>query len=165
MLTMQDNRGNVVVEVFDDRYDKQMRHVSTHLRASDFDEVFAATGDSPHIEVADSWELSSRRFMIFNKRAQPVAVLGVRPLEAFSRIGIIWLLGTDGLGNMKKFFLRISKPIIKYLMDGYDVVFNYVDNRYLGALRWMEWCGFTVHAPEPFGALKLPFNQCTMERV
>lgn len=165
MLIMQDNNGNVVVEVYDNRYDKQMNYVSNHLRSADFDEVFAATGESPHLDVIESWEQSSRRCMIFDKDSRPVAVLGVRPLEAFSRIGIIWLLGADGLDKMKKFFLRISKPVIKEMMVGYDIIYSYVDSRYDKALRWLEWCGFTVHEPEPFGALQLPFNLCTLECV
>jgi hypothetical protein len=164
MLTLQDKQGNVVTEVYDSRYDKEMMYVSTHLRQSDFDEVFAATGDSPHLTVLEGWELSSKRFMIFNGHAEPVAVLGVNPVPGRDGWGVIWLLGTDGLDKMKKFFVTISKPIIKELSLGYKLLVNFVDSRYVKTVRWLKWCGFTIEPPTTVGGrFAVPFHKVYLE--
>jgi hypothetical protein len=164
MLTLRDKQGNTITEVYDERYDCQMCYVATHLRAEDFNEVFAATGESPHLDVLSVWAASSKRFMIFDKNCAPVAVLGVKPMEPYSNIGVIWLLGTDGLNKMKKFFLKITKRIIKELSIGYDMLYNLVDSRYTKTIRWLEWCGFTIDEPSTYnGELAVPFHHVYLE--
>jgi hypothetical protein len=160
---MRDKKGNVVVEVFDNRYDKQVQRVATHLRKEDFDEVFALTGKSPHLALMEDWEMSSRRWIIFNKQAQAVAVLGVRPLYQFSDEGDLWLLGTDGLNKISKFFLKISKPILEEMKGGFKTLVGYIDARYEKTIRWMKWMGFTIEEAEPFGVMGLPFHNVHME--
>ena len=155
----------MLIEVFNERYNKEVRYVATHLRHDDFDEVYAVNGESPHISILEDWEGSARRWIIFNKKCEPVAILGVRPLIAFSDIACPWLLGTDGLNEMKKFFVKISKPIIAEMMKGYKLLVNYVDARNVKSVRWLKWCGFDVEDPEPFGALNIPFHKYTMESV
>jgi hypothetical protein len=162
---MQDKNGNKIVAIFDNSYNNSIRHVSTHLRAADFDEVFAATGKSPHICIELGWKLSLKRWIIFDRNNCAVAVLGIRPVDAFSNIGIPWLLGTDGLNKMSKFFLKISKPIIEEMKAGFDVLVNFIDARYIETVRWMRWCGFTVDEAQPFGELKLPFHRAYMEII
>jgi hypothetical protein len=160
---MKDKNGNVIVEVFDNRYDKQVRDVSVNLRTEDFDEVFALTGKSPHLALMEDWEMSSRRWIIFNKNAQAVAVLGIRPSYQFSDDGSPWLLGTEGLNKISKFFLKISNPIIEEMSRGFRTLSNYIDARYVKTVRWMKWLGFTIEEAEPFGELGLPFHNVHME--
>lgn len=162
MLTLQDKFGHAVKESCDNRYNKDVRYVATHLRAEDFDEVFALTGKSPHYEVLNSWEMSTRRFMIFSGDL-PIAVFGVVPLHPYSTTGVIWLLGTDGLNKIKKFFLQISKMLIEELKKGFDTLINFVDSRYAKTLRWLEWCGFTIYEPIEFGINDELFNPVSME--
>jgi hypothetical protein len=136
-----------------------VRYVSCHLREADFDEVFASTGKSPHYAIQEGWAMSSKRWIILNAKDAAVAVLGVRPPEVYSNIGIPWLLGTDELDKISKFFLKISKPIIGEMTHGYDVLVNFVDARYEKTVRWLDWCGFTIDEPLPFGELQLPFHR------
>jgi hypothetical protein len=160
---MADKRGNRVIESFDDRYDKSALIVALNLRKEDFDEVFASTGASPHHAVKESWNMSTRRWIIYNRRDLPVAVLGVRPVDMFSDIGVPWFLGTDGMDKMKRFFIEISKPIIEEMKQGFDLLVNFVDARYIKTVRWLKWCGFIIEEPEPYGALQLPFHRFYME--
>lgn len=163
MQIMRDKYGNTIIEVYDNRYDRQVDYVSTHLREEDFNEVFASTGRSPHYAVRSGWDMSSRRWMVFDGNANPVAVLGVRPAEMYSPIGIPWLLGTEGLDKMKRFFLKMSKPIIEEMKIGFEILINFVDARYTKAVRWLRWCGFIVDEPVLFGALNLPYHRFYME--
>lgn len=163
MLTMQDNSGNKVVEVFDSRYDKDVLFLSSHLRDADFDEIFDVTGESPHITVIKGWEMALRRFIIFNSSGSTVAVFGIRPETPFSKIGVVWLLGTEGLDRIKKFFVKISKPMIKEMAQGFDLIFGFVDSRYEKSKRWLEWCGFTLEPAIGIGINDIPFHRFYME--
>jgi hypothetical protein len=163
MLNIRDKRGNAVIDAYDGRYDKDVLYVATHLREKDFDEVYAIFGESPHISTIKGWAASVCRGIISNKDGVAVGIFGVRPAEPLSRVGVVWLLGTDGLDKIKKFFMSISKPIIEEMAKGFDVLFNYVDARYEKTLRWLKWCGFTIDEPRPYGVLDLPFHLCYME--
>lgn len=163
MLTIQDKRGNRIVEVVNHDYDTHIHHVALNLRAADFDEVFAETGESPHLDIEEAVLFSLKKWVILNKNNEAVAVLGVRPLTQFSKIGIPWLLGTDGLDKMKRFFVSVSKPIIENMKEGFDFLINHVDARYTKAVRWLSWCGFTIEEERPHGALGLPFHKFYME--
>jgi hypothetical protein len=155
--------GNKIIEVFDTSYDEHVKDVARNLRVQDFDEVFAATGEIPLESVVEDWIMSSRRWIVLNKNNKAVAVLGVRPKTMFSDIGIPWLLGTKGLEKMKKFFVKHSKMIIEQMKIGFKVLYNYVDTRYIKAVKWLVWCGFTIEGTELIGALNMPFHRFYME--
>jgi hypothetical protein len=162
-ILVANENGNRIIEVFDASYDKHVEAVAMDLRVSDFDELFAATGKSPYYDVVDSWVMSHRRWVVFNKNDQAVAVLGVRAEAMFSDYGIPWLLGTKGLDKMKKFFVKYSKMIINEIKKDFKFLYNYVDTRYLKAIRWLLWCGFTVEDAAPSGAFGYPFHRFYME--
>lgn len=145
MLNIVDKHGNKVIEVFDNRYDAQVHNISLSLRDNDFDEVFASTGDSPHYAILEGWKTSLRKWIMLNKNNEAVAVLGVVPVDGIlSDIGIPWLLGTDGLTKMKKFFIKSSKIVIKEMLKHFKILVNFVDSRYDKAIKWLKWCGFIL---------------------
>jgi hypothetical protein len=160
---MQAKPSNRIIEVFGTSYDEHVKDIAMNLRKPDFDEVYAVTGANPYLAVLDDWFTSIRRWIILNKNNKAVAVLGVRPIAIFSNIGIPWLLGTSGLEKMKLFFVKNSKLIIEEMKKGYKILFNYVDARYLKAVRWLEWCGFTIEEAVPFGTLGYKFHRFYME--
>ena len=162
---ISDKSGNKVIEVFDNTYNDKVRHLATNLREADFDEVFASTGESPHFAIQEGWEWSIRKWIMLNKHDRAVAVLGVRPQSMFSDIGIPWLLGTEGLNKIKRFFMEASKPIIVEMLKDYKALINYVDARYIKAVRWLNWCGFEIEDAEPFGAQQLPFHKFSMRSI
>jgi hypothetical protein len=154
---------NRVIEIFDASYNEHVKDVAMNLRKSDFDEVYAVTGENPYHAVIDDWLTSIRRWIVINKENKAVAVLGVRPLTMFSDIGVPWFLGTNGLEKMKLFFLKHSKQIIEEMGFCFKILFSYVDSRYTKAVKWLEWCGFTIEEAKPFGILKVPFHRFYME--
>jgi hypothetical protein len=161
---MADKQGNKIVEVFDENtYNKHIIHIALNLRVDDFDEVFALTGESPHYAILESWNMSLRKWIMLDKNNMAAAVLGVRPLEMFSDIGIPWLLGAEGLNNMKKFFIKVSRPVIEEMKKNFKYLINYVDARYTKAVRWLEWLGFEIEEAAPFGVLNKPFHKIYME--
>lgn len=164
--TFKDRDGNKVIEVFSDLYNAHVHYISDHLRAEDFNEVFASTGESPHHAVLLGWNMSLRRWIIFNKHNVPVAVLGVYGANVlFGDVGIPWLLGTYGLDEMKRFFMMMSRVLMEEMTQRFKLLINFVDARYERAVRWLKWCGFTIEAAAPHGALGLPFHKFYMERA
>jgi hypothetical protein len=149
-ITLVNENGNRIIEVFDTSFDELVDDVAKNLRAQDFDEVFDATGKVPFGSIVEDWIMSSRRWIVLNKYNKAVAVLGVRPKTMFSDIGIPWLLGTKGLDKMKKFFVKYSKMIIEEIKKGFKLLLNFVDKRYLKAVRWLRWCGFTIEEAMPY---------------
>ena len=70
--------------------------------------------------------------------------------------GCVWLLGSDELLKHRREFLRRSKEIINDLHVRYGKLWNAVWAGNTEHIRWLEWCGFTVHRP-PFYFNKQPF--------
>jgi hypothetical protein len=157
-----ENNGNKIIEVFDDSYDKQVNHIAMNLRPEDFDELFYFFNINPYEVVIESWKMSLRRWIVLNKNNIAVAVLGVRPLSTFSKLAIPWLLGTKGLEKMKKFFMKHSKPIIEEMKMDFEFLYNFVDSRYIKAVKWLKWCGFTIEEAVPFGIYNVPFHRFYM---
>lgn len=44
--------------------------------------------------------------------------------------------------------------ICRSLLDDFHIVTNFVDNRNTKAQRWLQWLGFTLGAPQPFGVAR-----------
>lgn len=167
MLSMSDRYGHRVEEVYDSKYDNSVSYIALHLRDEDFDELYASTGKSPHYDVLESWEMSTIRWIIFNEFGQAVAVMGVRPITAFSEVGIPWLVGTDKINkdySMKRFFVKMTKLIAKEIMESFSILVNYVDARYAKAIKWIKVLGFTIEEAEPFGAKDMMFHKFHWER-
>lgn len=163
MLIMADSSGNKIIKVFDDSYNKKVRQMALDLRAEDFDEVFHLYGMNPYDVVMESWDMSSDRYVILNKHDIVVGAFGVRAVDMFNGIGIPWLLGTEGLNKMKKFFVKNSKLVLNLMKYNYSYLVNYVDASYDNAVKWLKWCGFTLEEAKPFGIFRLPYHRFYME--
>ena len=86
----------------------------------------------------------------------PAGIFGVAPIEP--GVGAIWLLGTDALVRGKWRFLRQSKKWMNHVSDGYDLLFNYVDERNYLHIRWIAWLGFSfIYRHEKYGVEQRPF--------
>ena len=73
----------------------------------------------------------------------PFAMFGVAPIE--QRIGSIWLLGTDAIGDKIPIsFLKYSKRLLPVLMEPYDLVCNMVHIENKVHIKWIEWLGFAL---------------------
>jgi hypothetical protein len=128
------------------------------IRSKNGSIIEVVDGEAPIFAVLDSWKNSIRKWIILNSSGIAVAVLGVRTLKENADIGAPWLLGTDGLNQMKRFFVKHSKVVLKEICKGYKLLINRVDARYIEAIRWLEWCGFTIEEPREHGNLKVPFS-------
>lgn len=141
-------------------------HVATiadRMRPADVAEVAAASGRTPH----DALLLSLKRSTVCWTAlldGQPELMFGVGDLNILTRTGSPWLLGTDAVEREYRQFLRQSRNWPEQLLQRYDLLRNFVDDRNTVSKRWLEWLGFTLLDPMPIGVNGEMFRLFEMRR-
>ena len=72
------------------------------------------------------------------------------------------MLGTIDLNFHSRKFLRESRRVVSLLAEEFPVMENYVDARNTASIRWLQWVGFSVYYPKPYGRDNLPFHRFDM---
>lgn len=120
------------------------------LRAPDRMEA-ERMGGAVEPQIRDGIE-RSRLAVLFLADDAPLCLMGiVEPYVLRPDVGSPWLLGTPALDRHKKAFLRDTRRWLDEIREPYSLLFNYVDAEYTGAIRWLRWLGFAVHAPVRIG--------------
>ncbi|MFA5943193.1 MAG: hypothetical protein WC876_01865 [Candidatus Thermoplasmatota archaeon] len=94
------------------------------------------------------------------------AMFGVVPFETAALEhprGLIWFVTGQGFPRHALAFARVARPVIRALFESFGPLCNYIDARYLAAVRWAKWLGFVVGAPVPFGPKGLLFHPARLE--
>jgi hypothetical protein len=146
------------------RIDATLAHakdLGPRLRQADQDEVMAACGMTgedalilavAHAKQAHAWILDG----------ELVAISGISGSLIDQNVGVIWMLASDGVDRVPKLLLKGQRQYVRDLLQGHDMLLNFVDNRNIKAQRWLRWLGFQVGDPRPFGAAGLLFRPFLM---
>lgn len=133
-----------------------VEHVAEFMRAADRAEL-AAISNRPHtLSLAASVACSTHAYAGMVD-GEPICIFGVGPESLLAGRGIVWMLGTDGIERHAGAFLRRSRKVIASLRSVYPVMTNYVDCRNAKAIAWLQWLGFRMDVPAPYGVAGLPF--------
>lgn len=132
--------------------------VASRLRPEECVEVRAASNDSPLDAVLRGY-LNSQFCRVALIGGEPLCIFGMRRENWYWHRG--WLLGTDAVPKHRMTFLRKSRELLPLVLRRYPHVHNWCDASYMKSLKWLEWLGFTVNAPEAYGAQGLAF--CRLE--
>ena len=73
-----------------------------------------------------------------------LALCGTVPIE--DNAGRVWMLGTGGINNNYRLFLRGCKQAIDILQGKYDTIENSVPEDHTDTIMWLSWCGFVFDA-------------------
>ena len=130
--------------------------LAENIRDADRQEVWAMAHYTPEQATLCSLE-ASRDAMTGLADGCVVCMFGVGPAAIISTTGIPWLLTTDELEQHQFVFIRRSKKVIKKMLSDYSLLRNYVDERNIVAIKWLEWLGFKMLPSEPFGIEGLSF--------
>jgi hypothetical protein len=57
-------------------------------------------------------------------------------------MGIPWLLGTDNMSRIKIQFMKESREYVDRMKDRYSVLCNWVWEKNIPSVKWLEWLGF-----------------------
>lgn len=71
-------------------------------------------------------------------------MFGVGDVNVLAGVGAPWLLGTNAIETHAVAFLRYSVEFRGQLLSRYQILRNYVDERNVVAVRWLQWVGFTL---------------------
>ena len=108
------------------------------LRKEDRMEVLAQGYASAGEALQKSFEASKYRFTI-DLKGKPVAMFGL--IEVAPEQANVWFLGAPGLSKMKKFFLSMSKEVVREMLVEYPILWAQVDSRYEKTHGWLTWLG------------------------
>lgn len=132
--------------------------LADRLRFEDAREIAAVWGLAAREGLFHCLIHSDRQFALF-AAGQPEAIWGISSIsEAGLRIGVPWMLASDGLFDGLGPSLLRSRRIVEHLLVDHDVLTNVTDARNEAHLRWLEWCGFSpLRRHERFGVAGRPF--------
>lgn len=131
---------------------EDLLHVIDNMRPEDVDEV-TALGQTPEQAILRGVELSDPVWTVVDSSGTPVAIFGAVPavLPGNVQVGIVWLLGTSGITDIRWEFLRQSRRWLKELHKKHKVLFNRVDARNKTHIEWLMWLKFRLMRLRPEG--------------
>jgi hypothetical protein len=135
----------------------QAYDLGKRLRQADLLEIKASCG----MEGTDALVhavLNAKRADAWLVDEHLVAMSGVSGSLADHGIGVVWMLASAEADRFPKYLLRGQRQYVQELLQGHDMLFNFVDNRNIKAQRWLRWLGFHLGEPTPFGVAQLPFR-------
>jgi len=138
--------------------------MQSRLRKADVMEVWASHHHQPDVALGLSFALSTFCLTV-DVKGTPVAMFGVCPVNLLADRGIVWMLATDGICEIKKPFLKECRKFIKMMLEQYPIIENHVDARNIVSIEWLKWCGATIEEAQPWGADNLPFNHFYFRRM
>lgn len=104
-------------------------------------------------------------YSFFSIEGEILVMTGVTPYTVLGGVAVPWLLTANGVDRYRKLFLRGTRELVERWRGRYDLLENYVDARYKGALRWAAWAGFEVEPPQRYGYLGLELCRISMKGV
>lgn len=92
-----------------------------------------------------------------------VAIIGVGDGKE-PGMGTPWMLSAAEFFEHPRAIARYTRWFLNRMFESYQVLTNWTDMRNRRTLHWLEWAGFTIFEPEPFGAYGLPFHRFEIRR-
>lgn len=134
--------------------------LAERIRTSDREEV-EALGITVERALEHGVRRHAHAFLVDGK---VVCIFGLNATALLSSYASPWMLSTDLMQENAFYFAKHSRRLIRYWITVYETLGNYVDARYTKAIRWLEWCGFTIYPAEPMGPNGEPFHYFEMVR-
>lgn len=128
-----------------------------HLREADRLEVLASHGEDVLGAVRDAIICSTDVFAA-ERDGRLIALWGFMPVSLVSGVGCPWALGTDEMFRIGRSLTRLAQASLAVVGTTYPVLRNYVDARNTRSVAWLEFIGFEIGEPVPYGVAGLPFH-------
>lgn len=122
-----------------------------NLRASDRAEC-EAYGDGDILEGIRSSAARSLLCWTGLADGELGAIMGVTPISVIGGSGSPWMLGTPVLDAHSRVLVARTPQYIGRMLAAFPHLVNHVHAKNRTSVRWLRRLGFTIHAPEPYGA-------------
>ena len=136
--------------------DALLAEIASSPRQADVDELWSAARLTPMEAMRVGQRFSSAYIGLVD--GEPVCAFGVTPISALSGLGAPWMVGSTALDAHFRGFLRGCGPVVKAMLERWPRLANYVDVRNQRAVKWLQWLGFSILPPVPYGHDGLLFH-------
>ncbi|MFO0255248.1 MAG: hypothetical protein ACK52V_14120 [Betaproteobacteria bacterium] len=129
--------------------DAAIEHVIANLSAADRAELAASNVRYP-LEIF----LRARREAVVcgavERDGLPIAVWGACRHPADDNVGLVWMVGTDGVKGTGRRGARVSRAALARIRPHFADLINWVHVEHVRAVTWLQWLGFAVDS-QPVG--------------
>lgn len=145
--------------------DDAIEYIAANLRPTDAAELYASSGSKRfHDRLKLAVKASDDVVVWVNAYSEPVGVQGVGTVSLLYNVGCPWLVGTPRLNEYRRAFISVGQLYTGEMLEHFATLTNYVDVRNHKSVAWLQRLGYQMAAPEPYGALGLPFHKFQIER-
>jgi hypothetical protein len=130
--------------------------LAKNLRKADLEEISHGSGLEPQDALLYSFAVSEYCYTVWLDD-QIVMIFGVGD-------GCPWMLASDLLLKVKREFVKECRRFVQAMLDRYGYLENYVWAGNKIHIYWLEWLGFKIEPPEPFGIDGEPFHRFHLSR-
>ena len=141
-------------EYYDNSVKSMVALVAKNMRDIDRQECEFATGMSASFILQESLKISDMFGLAMHESDNmlvPIACFGVTNGPGHGN-GVPWMLGTHEITRFPIALMRLSNMFLWELDKKYTYLSNHVMASNATSIRYLEHLGFTIDAPEPWGA-------------
>ena len=129
------------------------------MRMGDRKEIMASNGSTPlESLVIPFTQKGAKIYSIIGTKSEGViGMFGSTPTKE-KDYGVVWLLSSEHLFRHIKQFIKECPKWVAEMSEGYEYVYNFVDERNWKSLKWLQFLGFEPKEKiGDFGVGKIPF--------
>jgi hypothetical protein len=108
------------------------------------------------------WAVSRYTAFVGTHDDIPMCIFGVKEGSLLQPVARPWMIATPELSFHASKFLRGSVGVVEIWKQQFGFMENWVYEKNVEAVRWLQWLGFSVYYPSPFGPYNLPFHRFEM---
>jgi len=138
---------------------KDALELAPKMRIGDRKEIMATDGSTPlESLVLPFTQKGAKIYSIIGTKSEGViGMFGSTPTNE-KDYGVVWLLSSEHLFRHIKQFIKECPKWVAEMSEGYEYVYNFVDERNWKSLKWLQFLGFEPKEKiGDFGVGKMPF--------
>lgn len=140
-----------------------IKFVADNMREADRSEVWASHHHTP-IDALNGSINQSGFSAVAWLGGEPCAIFGVVVCDILTGTGSPWLLGTNGIIENYREFLKNSHCVIDDMLRVCPKLTNHVHAGNKISVRWLKWLGFEFDRAQPYGVERELFYRFHLER-
>jgi hypothetical protein len=140
---------------------EDLKEVIANIREADKEEIESASGLSYEKTLERILDTCDDCWAGFAD-GDLIAIFGVHVKSSLSGYGIPWMISTKKIEKHGKLFLRYCRPVFKRMCVNINYLCNYVHDRNDVAKAWLDWLGFELKEPRPYGSKGELFRKFVM---
>jgi len=138
--------------------DDHIEELALTMCQEDVDECWAAMHYIPREALVRAVKVSQEPITGLVD-GEVACIFGVGVTSNLTGWGSPWMLASSLLRDHPRAFLSKNKIWMEYQQARWSRLENFVDARHHVAVRWLEWMGFDLDEPAPYGLDGMDFHK------